>query len=445
LAKWWRRRRVEQRQIEWPYDVGPPAYALGGTTSVDRALSLSPVYAAVTLLADSVASLPLQIYRRSGDRTQRVMSASLLDEPSPGQSLYDWLHACMTSLLLWGNAYGYITSRDGWQFPTSVVWMAPQRMRCEDANDSPRGCRYFYDGREIPANEIVHIRAAVLPGRSGGISPLEAFSGLITSSLATQAYGADWMTAGGFPPGIMKNTRKELTPTSAEEIKKKTVRAVRSREPLVVGMDWDYTPIAVPPEQAQFIQTMQLNATQIAAIYRVPPERIGGGVAGGTVTYANQVQDEIAFQNVSVRPWCTRLESALFGLFPERQFVRFNMDAAIRTDLKTRHEIYQIDRAIGFASIDDLRAIDDLPPLPNGEGARYAPLGSASKSPSDSAAEAARMLQQIYLSIGKVVTVDEARRLVEAVSGIALASVDADHMFADLPPLPTPIVPPTST
>jgi HK97 family phage portal protein len=140
----------------------------------------------------------------------------------------------------------------------------------------------------------------------------------------------------------------------------------------VYGSDWDYNPIQIPPEQAQFLSTMKLNATQVAAIYDVPPERVGGE-PGGSLTYATQEQDQIRLSTTVAR-WCVRLEHAFFGLLPERQYTRFNVDAMIRTDLKTRHEVFKLDRDMGLKSIDELRLIDDLEPLPGGEGQDYSPL-----------------------------------------------------------------------
>jgi HK97 family phage portal protein len=387
--RWWPRRRrsqVEGRAIQWPFDVGPPGIIVGGAPSVKEALSLPPFFAAVRLLAGVVASLPLQTYRDTPKGRVRVSTPQLFAAPAPGQTLYEWLHACMTSLLLWGNAYGLVTSRDGFDYPTAIVWLDPDDMRVEDDESNPARCRYFYNGRELLAEDVVHIRANLLPGCCKGVSVLEQFPGVIAAGLAAQRYGQEWFAAGGFPPGTMQNTQRTLDATQAEEIKARVSRAIRAREALVYGNDWQYNAIVVPPEQAQFIQTMQAYATQIAAIFGVPPERIGGS-RGSSLTYATQEQDDISFYSNSVRGWCSLLESAFFELLPARQYVRFNLDAPIRTDLKTRHEVFRIDREIGFASIDELRAIDDLEPLPDGAGADFAPLSGASPAPAPAAPE----------------------------------------------------------
>src|SRR5262249_59121150 len=100
-------------------------------------------------------------------------------------------------------------------------------------------------------------------------------------------YGAGWYRSGGFPPGTFQNTQYEVEDEQAVKIKAKLVSAQRRREPLVYGRDWEYKPITVPPEQAQFIQSQQLTATQLAAVYGVMPERVGGS-RGDSMTYSTQ-------------------------------------------------------------------------------------------------------------------------------------------------------------
>lgn len=374
-----RRRSSEVRQLQWPFDVGPPVYSLGVST-VEEALSLIPVYASARLLADAVASLPLQTYRDVGEHAVKLPTAPLFQQPAAVGTLYDWLFAMMSSLVLKGNAYGLVTQRDGFQFPTSIEWLDPEKVWVDERVKTGS---YYLDGRELVREDVFHVRGFTVPGCVKGISPIKAFASTISAGMAMTQYSADWFSNGGFPPGTFKNSAQTVQNEDADRIKARLVAAIRARQPLVYGSDWDYNAVAVPPEEAQFVLASQMNATQIAAIYGIPPERVGGARAGGSsLTYANQEQDEIAFQSSAVRPWVVRLEHAFFGLLPEKRYVRFNLDAALRTDLKTRHEVYEIDRVIGLRNIDELRALEELPALPGGEGKDYAPLSkAAAKAP----------------------------------------------------------------
>jgi HK97 family phage portal protein len=363
---------AEVRSITWPFDVGPPAGALDLSTDVS-ALALSAVYSSVRLIADSVASLPLNVYRDAGGRPVRVATSSLFDRPSAYGTPYDWIYQLMTALLLHGNSYGLIVARDGWGYPTQIELMRTDLVSCQEPVDlNPMRAKWFYQGREVLREDLFHVRAFTLAGHVKGLSPIQTFGPTFGAGLSAQGYGTDWFANGGIPPGTFKNTAKTVSATDAEAVKGRLVASMQRRQPLVYGSDWDYTPIAVPPEQAQFLATMRLNANQVAAIYDVPPERVGGE-PGGSLTYATQEQDQIRLSTTVAR-WCVRLEHAFFGLLPERQYTRFNVDAMIRTDLKTRHDVFMLDRQMGLKSIDELRLIDDLEPLPDGEGSDYSPL-----------------------------------------------------------------------
>ncbi len=350
-----------------PWVSGGPAHAQ--VTSA-RALSLVPVFASVRILADNVASLPLQLYRRNpdGTRTRVNYIPQLLFAPSARDELFFWLHKCMVSLALRGNAYGLVTQRDALGFPTMIEWLNPDDVWVDELN--PARPLYYWRGRLIPAEDIVHIPWLVLPGHVVGLSPIAAFARTIGVGLSATEYGLSWFDNGGTPPATMKNTAKTITPAESEEIRDRMAAAIRSRRPLVFGQDWDFTALSVSPEESQFIETMRLNATQIAAIYGVPPTKVGGD-SGGSMTYANVEQEGIDLATFTLRPWTVRLESKLSQLMPGGEYVRFNMDAMIRPDLTSRYQAHGMALEQGWQNVDDIRAIEDLSPLPGGQGQTY--------------------------------------------------------------------------
>ena len=365
---WFRRKGVEKRAIDYPFNVGPPGFN-PVSTDQDQALGLPAFYAGVRLLADSVASSPLQVFRDTQAGRVRV-GTSWLDDPSVKGSQFDWVVEAVVSLAVHGNAVGMYTGMDGYGFPTGCEWLNPTHVHLDETKAIPR---YYYLGREVPREMLLHVRWLSVPGSWWGLSPIRAHAITINAGISATRYGADWFGNGGVPPGTFKNSASTVDPADGDTIKARLLAAIRSRQPLVYGKDWDYNALAVPPEESQFIETMRLNATQVAAILGVPPDRVGGS-RGDSMTYKTQEQDEIAFSNGAVRHWCTRLERALNKTLPNRQFVKFNLDAGVRADLLTRYQAHQISRTIGLNSIDELRALEDLAPLPNGEGADYDPL-----------------------------------------------------------------------
>jgi HK97 family phage portal protein len=293
----------------------------------------------------------------------------LFDNLVTDGALVPWLHRCVVSLGLRGNAYGWVISRDGYGFPTQIEWLNPNNVAPDDRPDvNPGG--WLINGRGVPRNDIVHIPLFAMPGERLGVSPIASFANTLGVALKAQTYADGWFSAGGFPPGTFQNETQTVDQAQADAIKARLGAAIRTREPLVFGKDWKYTAISVPPEEAQFVETMKMTTNQIAAIYGIPPEMIGGE-SGSSMTYANVEQQQINFVMFTLRPWLVLLESVFSSLLPDRQYVKFNSDALIRADLKTRWEVNQIRLNVGAANVDEIRVQEDQPPLPNGQGQTY--------------------------------------------------------------------------
>src|SRR5215831_1110753 len=363
------------------FDVGGPVHpSRSGRAGIDSALRLQPVYSSVRILAEGVAQLPLQQYRDTGDRKTKMPLGQLLQKPSAYLNTFDWLYQYVTSAALTGTAWGLITARDGYGYPVTIEWLPPDRMQVIDSQPfNPAQVRIFYEGRPVAAEELLIIRAFTIPGRTAGVSPLRQFQMLIESGQDALSYGADWYKAGGFPPGTFQNTQWEVTDEQSAQIRAQVVRSMRRREPLVYGRDWEYKPVSVPPNEAQFVEAMQLNATQIASIYGVPPHRVGG-TRGDSMTYSNVESENIALISDTLDPWLVRMETALFGALPAQQYAQFNRNARVRTDITTRFGAYRVARDIGLMNTDEIRELEDLPPLPKPsdeddyDGTDYTPL-----------------------------------------------------------------------
>ncbi|MGH3096952.1 MAG: phage portal protein [Streptosporangiales bacterium] len=345
--------------------------------SVDGALRLAPVFAATRILASQVSSLPPQAYRRNGDQRERISAPSLFGSPSATGTTRDWLFRAMTSLVLRGNAVGLITDRDAMERPLKLEWLNPADVFVEDAMMFGPGSftdpKWFWLGQHIPTEDIVHIPWFTLPGKVWGLSPIGAYAVTVSTGLAAQRYSDDWFKAGGVPPGTFKNAEKTVDQKQANIIKARMLAAIRTHEPIVYGNDWEYTPITISPQDAQFVETMKLTANQIAAIYGIPPSKLGGET-GDSMTYSNVESEGIHFLQYTLLPWLTQLEDVFSGLLSRRHYVKFNVDSLTRSDAQTRYSNYERARMIGLMNIDEIRALEDLPPLPNGAGQDYTPL-----------------------------------------------------------------------
>jgi HK97 family phage portal protein len=346
---------------------------------VDASLGLPALYAAVKILADGAASLPLRVYTKTGGAVSVYSGPTIFDNPSVIDTKFDWIFSAMASVLLHGNAWGLITSKDKYGYPKGIEWLPPERVYVMENNQqsyNPLNAKVFFDGKEMkwfgPDRELFHVRGFKQPGRLEGVSVIRSFAQTIMAGQKTQEYGLTWFEAGGFPPGIFKSLEQEVDPDQSAKVRGMLNTVLRAREPLVIGRDWDYTPVTVPPSEAQFIDAMQINATMIAAIFNLPPDRVGGK-RGDSLTY-NTVEQSTLQVIEALHPWLVRFEEAFTDILPGNRYVRFWTDALLRTDLQTRIQNYNTQRRMGLLTTNEIRTGMDLPPLPNKLGDDTLPL-----------------------------------------------------------------------
>ena len=196
----------------WRFDIGGPAHpSKAGEGGQDAAFRLAPLYSAVRLIAEGVAKLPVRQYRDAGTRTVRLTPSQLLAKPSSYLRPFDWKMTGMTSVLLHGMAYGLITTRDGYGYPTTVEWLPPAQVVVVDSQPfNPLKARFLYAGRDVPREDLFIIRGLTVAGQTEAISPLRAFQMLIEAGQDAMAYGSGWFQSGGFPPGTFRNTEYEV-------------------------------------------------------------------------------------------------------------------------------------------------------------------------------------------------------------------------------------------
>lgn len=380
MSWWWPFRRKEKRSISYQdvWGSGGDASLLGGGGQ-ERALRLAPVYAATRLLADSVASLPLRSYQDAGAGRRPILSPQIFRRPSVLGTRFDWMYRCMTSLTLRGNAYGLVVAWDANGWPSQVEWLHPDDVYVED--NLAAYPVWYYKGRRMEDGELFHIPAYTLPGQILGLSPIAYFAVTTDTGLLAQQFGRDWFANGSTPSAVLETDQKVERDT-ALILKSRFKEAAVGRDVVALGMGVKYRPISVPANESQFLETIKASANQIAAIYGVPPEKVGG-TTGNPLTYTTVEQNSIDLLTWALRPWLARLEEAFSLLRPPSEEAVFDADAMLRTDTLTRYQTYRIARSIGLKSIDELRGLEDMDPLPNGLGQDWTPLQVAAPGESE--------------------------------------------------------------
>ena len=153
-----------------------------------------------------------------------------------------------------------------------------------------------------------------------------------------------------------------------------------------------FEPIAIPNNEAQFLETRKFQVDEICRIFRVPPHLVGNLEHA---TFSNIEHQSIDFAVHTIRPWLVRIEQSMNrALFTDQEkgrfYVQFNIDGLMRGDYKSRMEGYAIARQNGWMSANDIRALENQNPIPKEEGGdaylvngNMIPITTAMKQPAD--------------------------------------------------------------
>jgi HK97 family phage portal protein len=333
------------------------------------ALSIPAVWAAVRLRANVIASLPVGVYRDNPDGTTRRVTGSsvpsVLSQPSAQFDIVSWLHASQVSLDLRGNAYGRILARDPRTYlPTQVELVHPDDVTVTTLRDG--SIEYRFGGRPVDSLDVWHERQNEIPGDVVGMSPISAAARSLGINLSAEDYGGGFYDEALTASGLL-SSEAPIDETQARIAKARVRASQQGREPLVLGGNWTYRPLTVSPAEAMFLDVLRYGATDVARLFDVPGELIDANTSGSSVTYANReqrVQDLLAFR---LGPAIARRERALSRFTVRGQYVKLNTGALLRGDLMTRMNAYNVGVRIGAYSMDEVRALEDRPPLTDEE------------------------------------------------------------------------------
>jgi HK97 family phage portal protein len=331
----------------------------GQSVTPDQALRLSTVWGCVRLLADSVSTLPLAVFR--DDERDPLPTPRLLHRPSADHpELADWLWAIMGSLLTRGNAWGMITDRAGVQ-PSQVDLLDPDQVSVEQQTDSPPVIRVA--GQEVDRAELFHVKAYPVAGSILGMSPIAYARESIGLGLAAERFGAQFFGEGAVPSGVIESDQRLDREAALTLVETWMLRHQGRHKPAVLGAA-KYRQITVAPEEAQFVETQRFNVSTICRFYGVPPVMMGGET-GGHEDYSSPEMRATEFLQFTLAPWLHRLERAISSqLLPRTQRAKFNAGAIVRATLRERYEAHRLGIEAGWLLRSEVRELEDRPPIP---------------------------------------------------------------------------------
>ena len=346
----------------WPGEGGSKTWS-GEHVTQGSALQLLTVYGCVRLISDAIATLPLDVFRKTGDNAkEEVPKPVWLAQPTVDLDFTAWCTQVLSSLLLQGNAYIAVMRNERAQI-VELVPLDPTAVSVK----RERGRKVFYISGQPYSGEVIHIPALMLAGSDVGMSPVEYARQSIGIGLATTKFGAEFFENEGNMPGVIEMPRPaqpETLKQIAEAWRRKRTKGGRGLPGVLQdGATWKAT--GVTNEQAQFLATRKYTAAEIAGqMFLVDPTELGIGIDGSSLTYANLEQRNTRFVRVTLLPWIVRVEKALSDLLAQPRYVKFNVNALLRGDLSSRYAAYATGIGAGFLEPDEARDWEDLPPLP---------------------------------------------------------------------------------
>jgi HK97 family phage portal protein len=437
--------------------------ASGIDVSESKALSSAAVWAAVNALSSSVASLPVDAYKRlpNGDREKETASDLqwvLHEQPNEDMTPYAWKETIMVHLLLRGNAYCEIIRSDGGRL-MSLEIIHPDAITPKRNDTGMLVYEYKPFGKDavtIPASRILHFAGMGFDGVVG-YSVLAKAKESIGLGLATEKYGSTFFGNGAWP-GLVATHPDKMTPEAIARLKAgweslhKGPDRAHKLAVLEGGMKLDR--VTINPEDSQFLQTREFQIEEVARWFHLPPHKLGHKFAerpGGSIEAQN-----IEFVTDSLMPWLRRIEQELtrkLVTYRERpgRYVEFNVNALLRGDIKSRFDAYAVAKTNGWLSVNEIRRMENMndigpegdefgtpapaapPPAPEPQDDPEDDVEDAPEDTSDTSPQDEAPARNVKLALAqRAIAKDALGRLVRAEVGLVRKAIEKGTPISDV-------------
>ena len=345
-------------------------------------LGLSTAWRCISLLSGTIASLPITLYRENSKGipekyTQHSLYNVLKIDPNADQTAFDFWHFLSSSLEMRGNAYARITRNS----INQIVALTPINPACislEREADGALKYRWSENGKYYDGSDdvIFHIRG--FGGDPlGGLSPLTIGRNVFGVALAADATAGDMFKNGLKPTGVL-NFNTWLTSEQREIAKRELADKIgvgNGGKPLILEGGTSWQNITLSPEDAQMLQSRSFSVEEICRMFGVPPHMVGH--TEKTTSWGSGLEQQtLAFLQFTLRERLKRIEQAINKQLltrEERQngvYVSFNLESLLRADSQGRAKFYQVMTLIGAMTINEVRRLENLPPVDGGDTPR---------------------------------------------------------------------------
>jgi HK97 family phage portal protein len=355
---------------------GVPTSTAGIAVTEDTALTYSPVFQAIRIISETVASLPLHVYRRTPTGRLRVDEMGVSDllrfQPNDECTAMQFRESILAHALSWGNGYAEI-ERDSFGRPLRLWLLQPNTVVVERDEFGQLQYSYRLPGQRavnLHSMDVLHIAG---PGFDGitGYSVVKMARESIGLGMACEQFGAGLFGSGARPSGMLEHPGR-LSDDARGRLRGDWERlhaGIDNAHRVAIleeGMKWTAT--SIPPDDAQFLQTRKFQIEEVARWFNIPPSKLRDT---GGVSYSSLEQENIAFLSETLRPWLIRLEQEFRRklLLPESSelYCEHSVEGLLRTDLSARYAAYAVGRNWGWLSVNEIRSLENLEPVAGGD------------------------------------------------------------------------------
>ncbi len=360
----------------------------GVSVTADTALKAAAVYACNKVLSETIASLPLMVYKRlpNGGKepaTDYFLYPILHDSPNDYMTSFEWRENFVSHINLRGNSYHQKILVAG--KVKQLIPLNPTNMTIVSDDGRIKYDYKYEDGKSkaFDATQIWHLKnLSISSSYNGtpegllGISPIAVARETIGTSIAADEYAGRYFSNNATiglkvkHPGKLSENAKIFLKASLVEYGK----LENKFKSMILEEGMDAETIGMSNEDSQFLESRNFQVEDIARIFRVPSVLIGH--PDKTMTYASAEQLFLSFVTHTIRPYCVRIEQSMNRyLIPERDrqtyFVEHVLAGLLRGDTQSRFTAYATARQWGWMSVDEIRALENMNPLADGKGDIY--------------------------------------------------------------------------
>ena len=353
----------------------------GMTVNAESAMRQVTVLACVVVLAQSLAQLPCNLMetKETGKvkAYDRRLYSLLHDAPNEFQTAYHFWQTNMAKVALHGNAYAYKV-----MVGNEVRELLPIPHGNIEKVEQDHNYKLWYTVRfarqggttyteTIPQENIFHLRGLSLNGYTG-LNPIAYARESIGLAQAAERFGGKMYSNGAKISGVLTHPGR-LSPAAEKNLRtsfeEKHSSIENAFKTMILEEGVKFTPGAMNAQDAQFLDNRKFQRTEICALFRVPPHMVADLERA---TFSNIEQQDLGFVKHTMAPYLVNFEQEIKQQLIAQQdrlrlFAKFNANALLRGDFKSRMEGYGIGIQNSITAPNEARDLEDMPPYPGGE------------------------------------------------------------------------------